>query len=315
MSFWTLYGEEWFLIEERLSDLKSKMLGFEGITFEGKVDLQSVIDFLSNVSMFSPGKYAVLKSPSVIYGEGDEGTLQKLNAIKSIVSDRACVIILSEKPLDMRKKLSGWLKKNTTMEAFEGFKDWEQDKLKVWLKQRFNAIGLSCDMDAIDLLVEFSGNSLRFLAGEVSKLAVYVGSRQQVSVSDVEMVCQRGSVSLFAFQDAVRARSPQSVAMLKRLLDDGEEPVMLVSMMVNQLRLFYQILEMSQRRVSVDDIAKKTGKNPFYIKKLIPQLQNRYAIADLGKAIGYFAEADIAIKTGQMKPRNALEVAWVKAIT
>jgi DNA polymerase-3 subunit delta len=314
MSFCTLYGEEWFLVEERLADLKSKMLGFEGVTFEGKVDLQSVIDFLSNVSMFSPGKYAVLKSPSVIYGEGDEGTLQKLNAIKSIVSDRACVIILSEKPLDMRKKLSVWLKKNTNMEAFEGFKDWEQDKLKVWLKHRFNAIGLSCDMDAIDMLVEFSGNSLRFLAGEVSKLAVYVGVRQQVSVSDVEMVCQRGSVSLFAFQDAVRARSPQSVAMLKRLLDDGEEPVMLVSMMVNQLRLFYQILEMSQRRVSVDDIAKKTGKNPFYIKKLIPQLQNRYAIADLGKAIGYFAEADIAIKTGQMKPRNALEVAWVKAI-
>ncbi len=314
MAFRVLYGEEGFLVQERVSELKSGMASFEGLSLDGKVDLQEIIDFLSNVSMFSPGKFVVMKSPPFLGAEGDDSLLKRLDVLKSIVSDRAQVVVVSEKPLDMRRKVSGWLKKNTVLEEFAGFKDWEQDKLRAWLKARFLKVGLSCDADGLELLLDFGGTSLRFLSGEVAKLSVYLGDRKTVTGADIEVVCQRGSVSIFAFQEAVRGRTKQSVAMLKRLLDDGEEPVMLVGMIVNQLRLFYQLLEMSKRRVSGDDIAKQVGKNPFYIKKLIPQISAAYSLGDLGKAIRYFAEADISIKTGKMRPRNAVEVAWVKVV-
>jgi len=309
MSFWFLYGDDSFLIADRLRVLKAERVGVELAVFEGKVDLSLVTDFLSNVSMFCVGKCAVLKSPSFLYGEVPDGVVGQLERLREVASGPSSVIVVAEKSVDMRRVVGKWLKKNAIAEELTGFKEWEREKIKGFLSARFKKAGLGCGADVLDFLVDLYGTDLRALDACVTQLRVYLGAVTQVGMADAKAVCQKGNVSIYDFLEMLKGGRAEAGAMLMQLLDEGEEPVMLIGLLMAQFRLFYELLELSSKRMSGEDIAKRVGKHPFYVKKVLESVSRAYTLERVGKAIVALRDADIAIKTGKMRPRVALEVA------
>jgi DNA polymerase-3 subunit delta len=211
------------------------------------------------------------------------------------------------KSADMRKKLPAKLKKLAQTEVFTSFKDWEQDKVMDWIRTRGRDAGLTIERDAVFALESLGGNNLRHLSAEISKLSVYMGENKTVTKENVITVCEAGRGYFFKFQEAVRDRSTLALVYMEKMLDDGEEPVMLLGSVANQIRLFYQLLDLKQKGGSPQTIAKTVGKNPYYIQKLLPPVMKANTLAKLKIDFQHVAAADENIKLGKMRPRAAVE--------
>lgn len=302
------HGEESFLVEERVKQVQKMYASFNHRRFEGKVEFESLIDAATTVDMFSAGTVMLVKNPSFLMAAASDEILKQLEVLaKSCNESAICVVYLVSKSADMRKKLPARLKKLAQTEVFASFKDWEQDKVMDWIRTRGAENQLTIERDAVFALENLGGSNLRHLSAEIAKLSVYVGEKKSVTKEDVIMVCEAGRGYFFKFQEAVRDRNKNALVYLEKMLDDGEEAVMLLGSVVNQMRLFYQLIDLKQNGVSPQTIAKIVGKNPYYIQKLLPPVMKAYSPAVLKNCFQLLAAADRNIKLGKMRPRAAIE--------
>jgi len=101
---------------------------------------------------------------------------------------------------------------------------------------------------ARELFLERTGSDSRCIAGEVAKLAVYLGGKAEAGVADVEAVvsCTREAI-WWELTDAVGdGRMAVALRVLRQLLFQGVEPIFLVG------RLFNHIKQLSVLREALD---------------------------------------------------------------
>ena len=91
---------------------------------------------------------------------------------------------------------------------------------------------------AADLLVELVGPEMGLLDKEIEKLAIYVGDKKTISAEDVDkLVGNSRTEDVWKILDLVGQGKPaDSLRMLQRSLEKGEEPMRLVGTLASQLR-------------------------------------------------------------------------------
>lgn len=305
-----VFGEESFSVEEHVDALLKDYPSSDRETFEGVFELDAVIQSLSTSSLFASNKIVVLKNPWFFSKAPTDAQLkvyaQFLDAAES--SDFPC-LIYQLGSVDQRKKAVTQLKKKTKFHIYQPFKDWEQDKVLDWIKSRAQQCGKTMDHDAALALEEIGGTNLRQLAGELEKCSVYVGNASTITRADITSLCAPATTSIFEFNEAMKKRNAsQCLKALHRLLSHGEDPIRLSGLIVSNLRLYTQLLSLSQEGKSVNDIAKDIGKNAFFLKNVLPDIKRNYSLPDLKNAVIRFADCDYAIKSGKMKPDVAVKL-------
>jgi DNA polymerase-3 subunit delta len=106
------------------------------------------------------------------------------------------------------------------------------DAARRWLIQRAPRYGKTIQPDAAAWLIQEIGEGLRTLDQELAKISAFVGDRKIISPEDVQACSgyQKAS-SPFEWLTALRQRQAQlSMLTLRRLLDEGEEPLRLLAM-------------------------------------------------------------------------------------
>ena len=303
------FGEEDFLIEETIRKLKQNKAGFSIENLEGKISWEILTSLVTQGDLFSTSRKIFFKNPWFLSDAVSESDIKTFEGvIKTILSSPHDLILYTiQKSVDQRKKAFQLIKKLGTFTEFKSFKDWEQDKILLWIKSRVTALGKKIDQDALIALEEIGGTNLRVLAGEIEKLLTFCVEKSTITLSDIKLLNSGESVTVFDLSEAMKRRNiSEMVKISSALIDQGEEPLRLSGLLISNLRLYTQILAMLAQKKTVQDVATALGKNPYFLQKLIPDLKKNYTFPRLQKAFQLFSDFDLGVKSGKVSQESGL---------
>jgi DNA polymerase-3 subunit delta len=163
--------------------------------------------------------------------------------------------------------------------------------------------------DAARTLVELVGPEFGLLAGEVAKLAVFVGERARITREDVMRLVGAGRVETIwrVLDAAASGRAPEALDLVDRLLTSGEHPVGLLAAMSASLRKLHHAGQLRANRVELKEACAAAGILAFAVE------QTRRQHAHLGPSRvdqlpAWLLRADIDLKGGSaLEPRVVIE--------
>ena len=94
---------------------------------------------------------------------------------------------------------------------------------------------------------------------------------------------------------------------LKAIMKLGEEPIKIIVMLANQIRIIYQTKELSKKGYREKDIAQILDIHPYRVKLALTN-GYKYTSSVLLKKISELAQMDIDIKKGLVDKSIALEL-------
>jgi len=264
----------------------------------------SFSDFYDNFkisSMFAEKKLIILKN--VFAGRNfQEDFVQE---VKNIESLKDVVLVYENEGPDARLKLFKTLLKSCKCQEFAPLAG---AGLKKWAQEEFQKLGQKINLDALDLLLNYAGNDLWRLSGEINKLANYKTSAV-IKKEDIELhVRPRIELDIFKTIDALAAKNKkQALALLHKHLDGGEVPLYLLSMIAYQFKNLLVVKELAQQGLMYASIVKKSGLHPFVVKKTYYAC-NQFSFEELKKIYQKIFQVDLDIKTGKIEAETALDI-------
>jgi DNA polymerase-3 subunit delta len=135
----------------------------------------------------------------------------------------------------------------------------------------------------------------------VDKLEAFAGGRKDISADDVAAILGRGlGQPLYLLSDAFASRDMSaSLALVERLLGDGEEGLRILSTLHRSLRQVRGARAMREARVPRDDIGTKLlPPNMQFKLDALLEASRRWSEADLRRALAALGRADRRVKRG-----------------
>lgn len=181
--------------------------------------------------------------------------------------------------------------------------------LEQWIIERAQKLGCSVTAEAARILAIYAGRQLRLLAGELDKLATYVGPGGRIDAASVRLLTPIAQQSrIFDLTDALaRHERAQALTILHELLDHGEAPIGLTAFIGSQVRTLLQVKDLSERGLRSQQIAEIAGLNPFVVGKTLP-LVRRFSFAQLKAAHRAVLGVDTTLKRSGMPAELALDL-------
>lgn len=160
---------------------------------------------------------------------------------------------------------------------------------------------------AIQALVDALGSDMRELSGAVSQLAADVIGDASITEENVAAF-QQGRVETTGYDVADAALSgkiSQSLIALRRALESGVDPVLIVSALASSIRAMAKVSGVARGAKSFE-LAGELGMAPWQIDKARRQLSG-WTPQTLGAAVTALAQCDADIKGAAADPIYALE--------
>lgn len=302
-SVYLLSGEE-FLVDEALQKVRDETGAdpLNEVTFGSRAPLAELLNALDTPSLFGGRRLVVVRDASELLKE----TTDALAAyIDTPAPDSVLVLIANGRTrLDSVIARAG---ARVVLEAPKG------RRLVGWIRRRAGEHSLRVDDRAAWALIDSVGGELRDLDGSLSQLATSLGAGAQVSAADVAKAFPRvADQRIYVLTDAVGDRRlPIAMTNLRRLLEQGEDPLVLLGALAGQLRRMLRARRYVDAGTSA--VADALGLPSWRAERLARQARG-YREAELVTAIGALAEADVEIKGGDLPAEAALERAVVTII-
>ena len=303
------YGEEEFLMERALRRLE------QGLSEKWGEAASRVVREAPEVS---PEEFFAQARMSTLWGSGQLLILrraetypaQALNAVVDYLDHPAprSVVILTAPSLKTREAekhpVFGRLAKN---EAAVGFFRLREGDLLPWLTREAKRLGKTMTPAAAQRLVEVVGDNLSELHQELKKLALFAGDEASLTPQQVSQLASHSrSYNIFALTDALgEAALPRRLAALDHLLDLGEPPARILTMLARQIRLLIRYKEAAPHSTPAD-LAKLLKLHPGIVKKVGRQAE-KFSLPALQAHLELLHQADLSLKTSAANPRVWLE--------
>ena len=341
------YGEEEFLAEEFVEELKSVLASSAGDEFRlTRMDLdetkwRDVIDTARTAPfLFESWRAIVVRIPERRAGsdkgqdrkgdaEGEEG---KGTKFLSVIDQKILREYFASPP--SRTVLvvlrAGRVRKDDSVVRFfqslpKGafavveMKQLSAAALMKRAEEKANALGKTLTERAKRRLFEVLGQDLRLTLNEVEKLAVYIGDKKGIEEDDVDQVTAwQRSFKTYELDDALTAADfAKLAAILNDLLAEGERP----EQIVGRLAGFFRNVLAAQTWLRERSRTNEEIFHEFfpYISKNFGDLYRRknadffgvvegLSPADLSALLGKLRKVDILLKTTEAVPKRALEI-------
>ncbi|MFP5297797.1 MAG: DNA polymerase III subunit delta [Actinomycetota bacterium] len=187
-------------------------------------------------------------------------------------------------------------------------------KLVTWIRQRAGEHRLKIDDRGAWALIDAIGTELRDLDGSLSQLATGFGAEARIGPGQVrDMFSRLADERMYAFTDAVGDRRlPQAMTALRRLLDQGEQPLVVLGALAAQVR------RMLRARRYAEQGAKAVGQAmglPGWRAERLEKQARSYSEEELAAALSVLAETDVQMKGGDLPPEIVLETAVTRIVS
>ncbi len=182
------------------------------------------------------------------------------------------------------------------------------NELKQWVTDKVNNMGMTIDLKAVNLIVDFIGSDLRTIDSELNKLSLY-SDEGLITESDVQvMVAYVKDQSIFRLVDlALEGRNSEALKITQILLNYGSSPNMIVRMMQRQLRLLLIASDLRKRNIKTSEFSQRLSLSGYPLQKTL-EMERRFAFSKLLEIYNLILNSDIRVRSGLMTDVNSLDL-------
>lgn len=176
-----------------------------------------------------------------------------------------------------------------------------------WIRARAEKLSAPIHPAAIAALSDAIGNDTRVVDMELRKLALY-RSGETIRRQDVEaMVSYAREASVFAAVDAaLEGRAAAALRLTHQLLDAGNHPTYLITMLARQVRFLILAKSLKAKGMQQAQISSEMRLSGYPLTKTLQQ-EGRFTAQRLADIHRRLLEADLSIKTGAADEQMALD--------
>ncbi|MDQ3322877.1 MAG: DNA polymerase III subunit delta [Acidobacteriota bacterium] len=220
-------------------------------------------------------------------------------------AETAVVIFVADE-LDKRRKIAKLLLDNCVAVEFGALND---DELMKWTRTKLKEFDAEADDRALRHLVGLVGSNARRLTNEVEKLAVAALPDKLITFDLVEtLVPDSREIDNFTLSDYLLAKNKKyALQTLKKILDDGGEPLMLLGLIAYNFHRLFLAKELMNQGVERKEVA-RVMKLPYSKQQDFLETARRADAGKLSRIMQRIAETDLAIKTSKGTPRLQIEM-------
>jgi DNA polymerase III subunit delta len=300
-----LLAGEPFLADEALDKIRRSESTdpLSEVAFDPSSEAAELVEALETASLLGDRRLVVIRDAQDLKKEHAEA----LSAYLESPSPSSVLVLVAAG----RTKLDAAVRTNGSVVALEAPKG---RRLISWLRDRARARGLKLDEKSAWALVDAVGNELRDLDGALEQLVTGIGPEGSVDVATVRsMFARLADERIYAFTDAVGDRRlPLATSTLRRLLDQGDEPLVLFGALVAHVR------RLLRARRFVDQGARVVGDAlglPTWRAERIQRQARSFTEDELVSSMDVLAETDVEMKGDFPSPEGALERAVIRIVT
>lgn len=265
-------------------------------------DLSDVLEDLDTYGLFSEKKVIIVRNIGLF--KIDDNKDKYDHFIKYLNnSDKDKLLIIEADKLNSNTKLSKDLKKLCSYKEIEiNTKNLIKDCLK----------GYSVNQNTINLIDEYCLGDIVKIQTECDKLKLYRIDEKKIDEKDVlDLVEKKLGDSkdlVFSFTRSLAEKDKKNA--LKKyieLLDYSIQPLSIIGLLANQMRIIYQVKILSDKGLSNSDIAKMLNEKEFRVKKT-RELIGYYSENDCLNIINKLSDIDLKIKTTDTDSNREIEL-------
>ncbi|MEG6612281.1 DNA polymerase III subunit delta [Pseudoclostridium thermosuccinogenes] len=318
------YGPEEYLKKYYLGSIENLLLSKEmeqlnKIVIEGKCEQSKIIEACETMPVFSERKIVLVKNSGLFKAskKQDAGSTKTKGKGSAKNPDEDLVLYIENMPaytclifyeeeIDKRVKLADAVKKNGLIVEFPLQKPVDLAK---WVIKVLKSYHKEIDMMTASQLVDNSEQGMTELLNEINKLVSYLGDRVQVSSKDIEEICSKSVKGrIFDLTDAIAEKNTvKAIKLLNDMLILKEPLPKILIMITRQLRQIMEMKLLTASGLTKSQAASKIGLTPYASGKIFKQAEG-FTIERLKEAINDSLEMDLAIKTGKINDRIAVEL-------
>jgi len=248
---------------------KRRMIVVRDVNKIKAVDADKLIDYLTNVVETS--------CLVLLYSDNykKESVAKRKEFINKCINSKNCVCV------DCRKRY-----RNEIVEFIRG---------EIALR------GKTVSNDIISRIIDESNTDLLSISNEIEKLSLFVGrDKKGITQDDLEKIGgYTKEASVYALSSTLEAKNlKKSMFILEKLLNEGEEPVIILSAISSSVRKMLNAKSVTEEQnMSASETALKVGVNNFYTEIFFSNLE-KHSTKILMESLKVILKADTAIKTG-----------------
>lgn len=319
--FW---GEEDFLIEKEINDIKKKVLGDNISELNYKaVDNPDFATFVyllrSQPMMFSDTVYNIKADKYFLESTKkfslDDKQIEELIEAVDLISDRVHIILTcpiqrgDKKKPDSRKKFYKAISKKGTIKEFPAFKAYEEYKILPVLKNMLKDYNLKANNDTLEELIRKTGPYLRDLASCLDKISLFVYPENFINKNAIENVFPT-SQNIFSLIDLILEKNyDKTMLEISNMLQKSHYLEILAFLQSGFSKIL--LTKIYSKTLSSFEIARKTGQNEYAVKMILNKIRN-IDLKELIRLKQNLTKAEFEIKTGEKEPVLALLEGFIK---
>jgi DNA polymerase-3 subunit delta len=314
---YAVHGDEGFLKRRAVQALRTKILGPDEVGFglsthPGETAAWAgVLEDLQTLPFLSPRRLVVVEN-------AEPFVTRERSRLEKYVTEHppgsalpAGVLVLELQSLPSNTRLSKMLGEQGAIVC----KAPKAQELPQWCMDWSAAQhGKQLAAAAARLLVDQVGADMGLLHQELAKLATYVGDGARIETQDVDKLVGRSrEENTWKIFDLIGSgRTGESLALLNRLLDQGEDPLGLLAAFGWQLRRLAQAGRWVAQGSTMEEALEKAAVPPFGRRSAEQQMRH-LGRRRLDAVYDWLLQADFGIKgASPLPPRTLLERLVVK---
>lgn len=310
-NIYLIFGDESYLINKELKKIidNSNVISDNIIRYNlDEVNVSLALEEASTISMFDSKKLIICEECTFLTGENKKEINHDIDSLIRYINnpfdDVYLVFIVQKEKLDDRKKIVKELKKLSTIIEC---KRRESHNLNNYIESYFKENGYSISRDSVIFMINKAGENLSNLINEADKLMIYKDSDKNISKEDVDnLICKSIEDDIFKLTNSIMNKDKENIVNIyKDLLLKGEEPIKLIVLIANQLRLILQVKLMIRNGYKEREMANIIGEHPYRVKLAVSSI---FTINELKNYLTELHNLDLNIKTGKIDKNFGLEM-------
>lgn len=317
-----LTGVEHHIFDETIERLKKALPDIDDasiVRFDlEETPIEAVIEEADTLPFLQDHKLIIANHAAFLSGQDKKRTevehnLTVLEEWLANPSPTATVVFIAPyEKLDGRKRITKKMRDlSTVIEANR----LEGNDLLTWIQHEAKTNGTYISSSSAQMLMNTVGDNLLALSTEIRKMATYLGENGEVTNDLIDMLVPRTpEMDVFRLTDAyIASNIPKTVSIYHDLLRNGEEPIMLTSLIAGQIRLMIHVQTLRKKGYQQQQIAKTLRVHPYRVKLM---LENRRIPAEsrLLEILKQLADIDYKLKTTSGKRERLLELFFMDSL-
>ena len=294
LNLYTVYGQEDYLRDLFISELKKRCVGdeesFGYYRYDGIPSLDALSTAIETFPFLTERSFIEIRNANI--NKLSEDYISLFSSIPEFCT--VCLICANDFEADNRTKAIKYLKANSKYLIFEAQ---DTKKLVKWIQRRFNSLNKSISTEAAERLIFISGDLMNRLIPEIDKIATY-SNTSEITIQDINDVANHIPESdAFDLVNLLsNKKNDEALVMLSDLLKQKNmEPIMIISALSYQFRQLYgaKIGAMNERTDFRSKMVMQSASK--FSKKQLVNFVNSCAHMEYNMKTSLYSDNDILI--------------------